>query len=85
MVMEMDTFFRSYKKYNSIKNKFIYKIQPSYIFNLHSQCQKCLGWGNIFTILGQNSPWGSLLTNLLVNLLSAATLLIAKLEMNCST
>ena len=26
MIMETDTFFRSCKKYNSIKNKFIYKI-----------------------------------------------------------
>ena len=26
MIMETDTFFISYKKYNSIENKFIYKI-----------------------------------------------------------
>ena len=38
--METDTFFRSYKNYNAIKNKFIYKIKPSNIFNFHPQCGK---------------------------------------------
>ena len=30
----------SYEIYEFNRNKFIYKIKPIYIFNLHSQCRK---------------------------------------------
>ena len=40
IIMETDTLFIGYKKYKFNINKFIYKIKPSYIFNLHSQCGK---------------------------------------------
>ena len=40
IIMETDTFFISYKKYNSIEINLYIKYNLVTFFNLHSQCRK---------------------------------------------